>query len=167
MRKYRTCLNTLTMMILAAVLFIGGCASTQLGNTEPDAKPSGDSSLPPVSGFADDIQDIVIPVALEWDREKSMTIKTESFRGGVWFYTGKVEVISLKDFMTTSMKDNKWKLVGEATSKDVMLAFVKPGKTCMLVIADHNFGKTSMTLYVTIDKTSSAALNPFGEAVSQ
>jgi hypothetical protein len=163
MRKSRTCLTTLTIMILATFLFIGGCA-TPMGKTEVEP---GDSSLPPVSGFADDIQDIVLPVDMKWERERSMTIKTESFRGGVWFYTGKVEIISLKDFLSTSMKDNKWKLVGEATSKDIMLAFVKPGKTCMMVIKDLQFGKTAMTLYVTIDKTSSTALNPFGEAVSQ
>ena len=96
-----------------------------------------------------------------------MTIKTESFRGGVWYYTGRVDVVSLKDFMTNSMKDNKWKLVGEATSKDVMLAFVKPNKTCMMVIADEAFGKTSLTLYVAIDKTAATTMNPFGEAVSQ
>ena len=164
MKQSHTRLTVLSLMVFVVLFFIGGCANSPVGQTEIDA---GESALPPVSGFADDIQDIVLPTELEWKREKSMTIKTESFRGGVWIYSGKVEVISLKDFMTNSMKDNKWKLVGEATSKDVMLAFVKPGKTCMMVIADESFGKTSMTLYVTIDKTASASLNPFGEAVSQ
>jgi hypothetical protein len=164
MKQSRTRLTILSLMILAIFLFLGGCATSTIGQTEVEP---GDSALPPVSGFADDIQDIVLPTELEWIREKSMTIKTESFRGGVWIYSGKLEVISLKDFMTTSMKDNKWKLVGEATSKDVMLAFVKPGKTCMMVIADESFGKTLMTLYVTIDRTATSSLNPFGEAVSQ
>ncbi len=151
------------LMILATLVLTSGCANT-IGKTQIS---SDDSALPPVSGFADDIQDIVLPTDMEWQRDKSMTIKTESFRGGVWYYTGRVEVVSLKDFMINSMKDNKWKLVGEATSKDVMLAFVKPNKTCMMVIADEAFGKTSLTLYVTIDKTAATALNPFGEAVGQ
>ncbi len=151
------------LLLSSLLLAASGCANT-MGKTEI---ATDDSALPPVSGFADDIQDIVLPTELEWKRDKSMTIKTESFRGGIWYYTGRVEVVSLKDFMTNAMRDNKWKLVGEATSKDVMLAFVKPNKTCMMVIADEAFGKTSLTLYVTIDKTAATALNPFGEAVSQ
>ena len=152
------------ILILATLLFTGGCSSMPMGKTEVEP---GDSALPPVSGFADDIQDIVLPTDMEWNRGKSMAIKTQSFRGGVWLYEGKVEVISLKDFMTSSMQDNKWKLVGEITSNDVLLAFSKPNKTCMMVIADESFGKTSLTLYVTIDKAAAASLNPFGEAISR
>jgi len=163
MKNMHGCRLFFILMILATLVLTSGCANT-IGKSQLS---SDDSALPPVSGFADDIQDIVLPTDMEWQRDKSMTIKTESFRGGVWYYTGRVEVVSLKDFMINSMKDNKWKLVGEATSKDVMLAFVKPNKTCMMVIADEAFGKTSLTLYVTIDKTAATALNPFGEAVGQ
>jgi len=163
MKNMHGCRLFFILMILATLVLTSGCADT-IGKSQLS---SDDSALPPVSGFADDIQDIVLPTDMEWQRDKSMTIKTESFRGGVWYYTGRVEVVSLKDFMINSMKDNKWKLVGEATSKDVMLAFVKPNKTCMMVIADEAFGKTSLTLYVTIDKTAATALNPFGEAVGQ
>ena len=162
----RSCVMTRILLVLAAafLLLLGGCSGTGMGKSELDP---GAAALPPVSGFADDIQDIVLPTELEWDRADSMTIKTESFRGGIWHYTGKVEVISLKDFMVSAMQDHKWKLVGEATSKNVMLAFVKPNKTCMMVIADQNFGKTGLTLYVTIDKTAAASLNPFGEPVEK
>ena len=52
-----------------------------------------------------------------------------------------------------SMKDNKWRLVGETSSKNIMLAFVKPNKTCMIVISEGMFSKTEMKLYVAIDKT--------------
>ena len=163
MKNMYGCRLVLVLMILAALPITSGCVNN-VGKTQISAD---DSALPPVSGFADDIQDIVLPTDMEWVRSKSMAIKTESFRGGIWYYTGRVDVISLKDFMINSMKDNKWKLVGEAASKDIMLAFVKPNKTCMMVLADEVFGKTSLTLYVTIDKTAATALNPFGEAVSQ
>ncbi len=164
MKKCTLTLNSLMFVLVTTTLLLVGCASGPMG--QQDAIQPGDSALPPVSGFADDIQDIVLPTDMEWDRKKSMTIKTESFRGGVWQYSGKVDVISLKDFMASSMQDNKWKLVGEAASKDIMLAFVKPNKTCMMVISDVSFGKTELTLYVTIDKTAAAGLNPFGEAVT-
>ena len=165
MKKSKLTLNALLFALMLVSLLLTGCANKPL--TQQETVEPVDAGLPPVSGFADDIQDIVLPVDLEWNRKKSMTIKTESFRGGVWHYSGNVEAISLKDFMTSSMQDNKWKLVGEAASQDIMLAFVKPNKTCMMVIAESNFGKLELTLYVTIDKTAAAGLNPFGEAVAQ
>jgi hypothetical protein len=163
--KNRTVTLKSLLFVLAASLLLAGCAGNPMA---PQTElPSSDGALPPVSGFADDIQDIAIPTDMEWNRDKSMTIKTESFRGGLWHYSGKVEIISLKDFMVSSMQDNKWKLVGEAASKEIMLAFVKPNKTCMMVLEDASFNKTNLTLYVTIDKTAAAGLNPFGEAVAQ
>ncbi len=163
MKNRNITLNFVLCMLAASILLLSGCSSLS-----PQTElPSGDGALPPISGFADDIQDIVIPTDMEWNRAKSMTIKTESFRGGLWHYSGKLEIVSLKDFMVSSMQDNKWKLVGEASSKDIMLAFVKPNKTCMMVLTDKSFNTTQLTLYVTIDKTAAASLNPFGEAVAQ
>lgn len=165
MKKRHQFMNFVLAVAAVMLLLLGGCANNPL--VQKDVLPAGDGGLPPVSGFADDIQDIVIPSDMEWDRSKSMAIKTESFRGGLWKYTGNLEIISLKDFMISSMQDNKWKLVGEVASKEIMLAFVKPNKTCMMVLGDSSFLKTELTLYVTIDKTAAAALNPFGEAVTQ
>jgi len=119
------------------------------------------AGLPQLSNFADDIKDITLPVELVWDRKDSMVIKTESFRGGIFSYKGRAEMLSLKDYMVESMKDNKWRLVGETSSKNIMLAFVKPNKTCMIVISEGMFSKTEMKLYVAIDKTGGgSSYNP-------
>ncbi|MCL7486615.1 MAG: hypothetical protein M8357_00380 [Desulfobulbaceae bacterium] len=143
-----------------ALLPLAGCADRMTSSEEmPD--------LSSISAFAGDLKDIELPVELEWKRDKSMTIKTESFNGGIWHYEGRVEPLSLKDYMVNAMHNNKWKLVGESTSQDIFLAFVKPNKTCMIVISDSRFGKTRLTLYVTIDRTAAAGLNPFGEAVGR
>ena len=124
-------------------------------------------ALPQVSSFADDIHDIELPMELQWQRNESKTIKTDSFVGGIWEYKGRVEILSLKDYLIKSMQNNKWKIVGQSTSDDILLAFVKPSKTCMMVIKENWLGKTKLTLYVTIDRKASAGLNPFGEAVDQ
>jgi hypothetical protein len=153
----------LTLLLAVLALFsFSGCATS----TSPGVDQSG---LPPVSIFAGDLKDIELPDGLEWDRDKSMEIKTESFHGGILEYVGKVEPLSLKDYLIGAMRNNKWKLVGESTSQDIMLAFIKPSRTCMMVISENKIplGKTRLTLYVTIDRTAAAGLNPFGESVNK
>jgi hypothetical protein len=154
----------LLFSLVASTLFLSGCVS-MMSLYPSESMGNGSDMLPAVGGFADDIQDIVVPVEMEWDRTKSMAIKTESFHGGIWHYSGLVETASLKDYMSRAMEDSGWKLVGEAASGDIMLAFVKPHKTCMMTISEHDFRKTGLTLYVTIDKTAAIGLNPFGEAI--
>ncbi len=149
------------LLLLTAMVPLTGCTGKSA------VSPSGAAELPSVSMFAGDLQDIELPTELDWDRDKSMTIKTESFNGGIWQYTGRVEALSLKDYIIGSMHNNKWKLVGESTASDILLAFVKPNKTCMMVISESKMGKTRLTLYVTVDRTAASSLNPFGEAVSE
>ena len=158
-------ISRITLFFLITItLFLSGCGSIIPGI---GMRGAGGDILPAVGGFADDIQDVIAPAEMEWDREKSMAIKTESFHGGIWHYTGFVETASLKEYMIRAMEDTNWKLVGEAASGDIMLAFVKPHKTCMMTISEHDFRKTGLTLYVTIDKTAAIGLNPFGEPIQR
>ena len=155
-------IKLLMVAFLASTLMLAGCSSMRKSRPVEDV-----AGLPQVASFADDIKDINVPSELVWDRKGSMSIKTESFRGGIWLYKGRAEILSLKDYLVNSMRDNKWKLVGETTSEDVMLAFTKPSQTCMMVISDGIFGRVELTLYISIDRTAAAGLNPFGEPVNQ
>ena len=126
-----------------------------------------DGPLPQVSIFANDIQDIPIPAELKRQDDESMAITTESFRGGVLIYTGSASVQSLRDYMVAAMKDNQWRLVGEASAKNTMLAFVKPNRTCMMTIDQNWLNRTKMRLYIAIDNAGGGAMNPFGEIIPQ
>ncbi len=145
---------------LAVILLLSGCASTT--SQHP-------MEMPPVSNSIDSHGDIVLPAELDWDRAKSMAIKTDSFTGGIYQYSGRLEVDSLKEFIIASMANNKWKLVGEASYKSTMLAFIKPHKTCMVTLSESFggfLGTTVVNLYVTVDLAASKGLNPFGEPVN-
>ena len=123
----------------------------------------------PMSNSVGNFEDIVLPAEMKWNSKKSIAIKTESFRGGILEYKGKVEINSLKDFLINSMANNKWKLVGEASSEEVMIAFIKPNKTAMITLKEGfggKYGTTYLKMYLTVDVEASKRLNPFGEPVA-
>ncbi len=156
--KKKSAIFLLTLGLFAAVVCLSGCNGLTSTSSSTTTAPANPESLPPVTGFAGDIQDIVLPTELEWDRKSSMGIKTESFIGGVYVYKGNVSILSLKDFMTQSMKDNHWRIVGETASSEVLLAFVKENKTCMMVLKEGNLiNQTVLTFYVTIHKAMTTA----------
>jgi len=128
--------------------------------------PTAVAPLPTTVNNFDDIQ---LPPEMKLEQKKSMSIKTESFRGGVLHYSGSVEILSLRDFIISSMKNNKWKLVGEASYDNILLAFIKPNKTCMVTFSEGfggSLGSTYLSLYITVDVAAGKKLNPFGEPIS-
>ncbi len=163
----RKTLGTILIFTLAIIMLAtSGCAPRKRANLSAD--PSGlDGVMPQVSSFADDIRDIPIPAELKWQRNDSMAIKTDSFRGGVLVYTGNAGILSLRDYMVAAMRDNQWRMVGETSSKNIMLAFVKPSKTCMMILSESFFKKTELKLYIAIDNAATGSVNPFGEVIPQ
>ncbi len=144
-------------ILILLLTVLSGCA---------DKTPQADVDLPEVSTTIDGISDIELPADMKWKNKDSMVIKTESFKGGVLTYSGRVEINSLKDFIISSMMKNKWKHVGEASYKNMLLAFTKPNKTCLVTLTEGfggSLGKTHVTLYVTVDLKKKKKLTPFGE----
>lgn len=142
-----------------------GCA------TQKAAEPPSvtDDSLAPVASMVESYGDIELPIEMVLDNKASMAMRTDSFQGGIHVYRGRVDIASLKDYVIASMRNHKWKLVGEASYQNVMLAFTKPNKTCMVVLSDSksSLGKTQASYYVTEDVAAANRLNPFGEPVTQ
>ncbi|HSO09123.1 MAG TPA: hypothetical protein VLR45_03990 [Desulfoprunum sp.] len=155
-----------TLVVIASfALVLGGCSGKSQNQSA-----AGIGDLPPLASSVGSFGDLELPVEMKLDQDKTMSINTESFKGGILHYKGRVEVTSLKDFIIASMRNNKWKLVGEASYDYILLAFTKPNKTCMIVLAESlggSLGKTHATLYVTADLSSSGNVNPFGEPAMQ
>jgi hypothetical protein len=153
---YRLCCY---LFVVCPLLLFAGCAADRSTSTQVD--------LPIISNVVDNNADIELPSDMKWDSEKSMAIKTDSFRGGINQYNGRVEINSLKDFIIASMKKHQWKHVGEASYKNILLAFTKPNKSCMVVISEDSYflGDTHATLYFTVDTAGSKSVNAFGEPV--
>ncbi len=149
----------LSIFMLFTMLISGGCA---------EKTSQAENGLPAVSSLAEGNNDIELPAEMKWISKESMVIKTDSFRGGILEYKGRVEINSLKDYLISSMLRNKWKHVGEASYKNILLAFTKPNKTCMITLTEGiggTLGNTHATLYITVDVAAAQKLNPFGEPI--
>lgn len=158
--------NKRIFLALMAVLLLalGGCIpGTSNKVVQADDALAG---LPPIASTVGNYEDIELPADMKYSNKNSMSIRTDSFRGGIIHYTGRVEIYSLKEFIIATMKKNKWKLAGEVSSRNVILAFTKPNKTCMMNIEPNGpVSDTTLTMYVTVDVNASKALNAFGEPI--
>lgn len=155
------------LIALLMLLFLSGCMGKSNSMSGEDYAAPNDYGT--ISATVADFKDIELPIDMTWDSDKSMAIKTDSFKGGILSYSGRVEIHSLKNFIISSMENNKWKLVGEVQSKGFLLAFTKPNKTCMVEITEGfggKYGSTTATLYVTVDVAAAGRLNPFGEPIN-
>ena len=157
----------LALLVLLAML--GGCANSMMGGSG-SSTPAASDGLDSVTTLVESYGDIELPLEMTLSPEKSIAMRTDSFQGGIHSYSGRVQIGSLKDYILTSMRNNKWKMVGEASYKNTMLAFIKPNKTCMVVLSEGlggSFGKTEAVFYVTIDLTATKQNKAFGAPANQ
>lgn len=133
------------LLVVSMLLLLSGCAP--MGSRSDTAPPM--ENLPPLSNFVGEYRDIELPIDMKYNHKKSMVVRTDSFTGGVFYYSGKVQRDSLKHFILASMQKNKWKRAGEVSSDSVLLAFTKPNKSCTVVL-DEGFGGSLGSTYVAI-----------------
>lgn len=141
------------LALVAALFMLSGCLP--LNSSETTAETGHDKVAPPTTTvefepyYPSDFRDLLIPGELLWNREKSVTINTASFNGGILNFSGRVEVTSLMEFYTNSMKNDGWTSVGAIRSKNVLLAFTKENSSCMIKIEEGGpLAKTEVNIYI-------------------
>ena len=162
-----------TILALTSLVALSGCAELGLGGSTDQGQPADPFASSAASSAeqpyrANEFTDILIPSEFSWDREKSMIVRTDSFAGGVLQYTGRVDISSAADFFSNNMPRNGWKLAGSTKYKNILLAFIKPNKTCTIVLSeDKLLMRTEIAIYVAEDTSAGQAggtkpANPFG-----
>ena len=154
-----------TLLAITSLVALSGCAELGLGGSNDQGAPassdpfaSSTSSSAEQPYRANEFPDLLLPSELSWNREKSMLVRTDSFAGGVLQYTGRVDITSLADFFTNNMPKNGWKLAGSAKYKNILLAFIKPNKTCTILLSeDKLLMRTEVSIYMAEDITAGTA----------
>lgn len=129
---YKGLITTLLIFLLA------GCTGLNLGgSSQSEGTNTGQSYFPTK------FRDFEVPNELKLDSSKTLIINTSSFNGGIVALEGRLEVDSLTEYFNQSMERNGWKLTGEAHYKNVLLAFTKANKNCMITIYEGTLGTTT------------------------
>ena len=130
--------------MLAVSFLLSGCTALTSSGNDEEMAPSIAADQP---YYPADFKEILIPGGLKLNSDKSMFITTDSFKGGFLHFKGRLEVNSLSDFFLNSMPKTGWKRTGMVKYKNVLLAFSKPGKTCMITITETDL-KFSTEVYI-------------------
>lgn len=149
-------LGRFAVLATTCAFFLGGCLPLDSDQGAADAGHAPASSAAAQKAVSSepynptDFGDLLIPGELEWQREKSLSINTDSFTGGVLNFTGRVEVNSLTEFFINGMKKDGWTMIGSVKSENVLLAFVKDKGSCMVRIDEGGtLGRTEVNVYIT------------------
>lgn len=153
--------RTILFALLTIFLLQSGCTSTTSSANDEEMTPAVTEGQP---FYPPDFKEILIPNGLKLNQDKSMFITTDSFKGGFLHFKGRLEVNSLADFFINSMPKTGWERTGMVKYKNVLLAFSKPGKTCMITITETKFKfSTEVYIYVAEKINNSPSLSQTGQ----
>lgn len=145
-------------LLVVSMLLVSSCAP--MGGSSDTLPPM--ENLPALSNFVGEYRDIELPTDMKYDHKKSLAVRTDSFTGGVFYFSGKLQRDSLKNFILSSMKKNNWKRAGEVSYDSVLMAFTKPNKSCTVVLEEGfggSYGSTHAAIYVAEDLAASSGRN--------
>ncbi|MCF8126439.1 MAG: hypothetical protein K9J51_09485 [Desulfotignum sp.] len=135
------------MAAMGCALLLIGCTQAFTGKKSADPQ-TGTVVAAPVSEPAAesrkktavyyDFEDVLIPLELKVDQDKSMIVSTPGFTSGILMLKGRVERRSLINFFTSNMQKDNWTIVSQITSPNsAILVFEKPLKSAVISIKNE------------------------------
>ena len=143
--------------LLVVFTVFSGCATlkewteSNAGPEEPEAQVVQGPQAPEPVYY--DFDDVLIPVELKVNKEKSFVYQAPDFKAGILSLSGRVEIDSLITFFENNMAKDNWRLLSAFKSPRTILFFNKPNRSCIINITEKKF-KTEVEIWVapTMDK---------------
>lgn len=117
------------------LLVFAGCALFPRNNSESSAKAKQEGPNQIFYGFPD----VPIPKEMTIINDRSFVYETPSFRAGVLFLSGNVDLQSLENYFKMNMAKNGWRYINSFRYKDVVLNYIKDDKTCTIKMSRGAF----------------------------
>jgi len=141
------------ILVLSVLVFLSGCATfgqQDSADTPPDMQSSEDLSRQNEARMSQyyDFEDILIPQEMELDAEQSIIFETPSLKAGALVFSGRVDPVSLFNFLMNSMPQDNWKPRSYFKYGRYLMVFEKNDKVCVIRIQDERF-KTQLHVWVT------------------
>lgn len=138
--------------LLLALFIFSGC--TWFNKTTQDSKQTTQKSET-VNQVFYGFPDVPVPKELNYLSEKSFVFETPNVKAGIMVFEGNVDMQSLENYFRIYLPKNGWRFVNSYRYKDVILNFVKEGKTCNIKMSRGAFN-TEVEIWVgPADKSSS------------
>lgn len=150
-------IRKLLIGVSVLVLFSGCATLTQQEPKEGQAPLQTDEGLSrqdsaQMSNYFD-FEDILIPQEMELDAERSIIFETPSLKAGALVFTGRVDPVSLFNFLMNSMPQDNWKPRSYFKYGRYLMVFEKENRVCVIRIQEERF-KTLLHVWVTPRITS-------------
>ncbi len=95
------------------------------------------------------LDDVRVPIELNYQPGESMVYETPKFKAGVIrFSKWRLDAQSLFDFFIYNMGKDNWTFVNSFKGKETNISFSKPDKTCTIRITETWTGMTHVTIRV-------------------
>ena len=138
----------LFLVFVSVTVILSGC-----GVLEPieDKSPGGGSSQPGkgLAAVYRDFDDILIPEAMQVNRQMSTVFETPTISAGVLSLGGRLKPDALIAFFKTNMTKDNWTLVSMFKGPRSILQFEKGNRWCAITLTDNRYGyKTQIEIWV-------------------
>lgn len=117
------------------LLVFTGCALFQKNGSESTARAKQEGPNQIFYGFPD----VPVPKEMTMINDRSFVYETPTFRAGVLFLSGNVDLQSLENYFKINMAKNGWRYINSFRYKDVVLNYVKEDKTCTIKMSRGAF----------------------------
>jgi hypothetical protein len=147
MTDLRRCRVFWGAFILFFVLTISaGCARLR-GNTADLQETEARQEEAEPGPLYYDFGDVLVPLELKVDKNKSFVYHAPGFTAGVLALSGHVDVNSLIRFFENNMAKDNWRLVSSFKSPRTVMFFSKANRLCIVSITEKHF-KSEVEIWV-------------------